>query len=154
MKKAYEEYVEGILDNSLTESHKNFWKFINSQKKDSAGIPTLKTEEGLATTSARKAEALNRQYQSVFKEEDTTSFPEKGPSPYSVIPTINFTKEGIEKLLSNLNPQKASGPDLIPICILREAATRLHQSYRSYLHSLTTSALYLLIGYLQIFLLF
>ena len=125
MKKAYEEYVEGILDNSLTESHKNFWKFINSQKKESAGIPTLKTEEGLATISATKAEALNRQYQSVFTEEDTSSFPEKGPSPYSVMPPISFTTEGIEKLLRNLNPQKASGPDLIPIRILREAAHQI-----------------------------
>ena len=47
------EYVKGIIDNSLTESRKNLWKFINSQKKDSDGIPTLKTEEGLATTSAQ-----------------------------------------------------------------------------------------------------
>ena len=39
--------------------------------------------------------------------------------------TIIVTTEGIEKLLSNLNPQKASGPDLIPIRILREAAHQI-----------------------------
>ncbi|XP_072028193.1 uncharacterized protein [Amphiura filiformis] len=82
MKRAYEEYIRSILDNDNTmiESKKKFWKFINSQKKDSGGIPTLKTEGGLATTSASKADVLNRQYQSVFTEEDTASFPDKGPA--------------------------------------------------------------------------
>ena len=49
IKKVYEEYVEGILHNSSTKSHKNFWKFINSQKKktnnkNNVEIPTLQTD--------------------------------------------------------------------------------------------------------------
>ena len=61
MKKGYEDYVGGILENTMTESHKKFSQFINSQK-DSGCIPTLKTESGPATTSKDKAEALNSQY--------------------------------------------------------------------------------------------
>ena len=42
MKKAYEEYVGGIFEKtSIEESPRKFWQFINSQKKDSRGIPTL-----------------------------------------------------------------------------------------------------------------
>ena len=112
----------------MTESQKKFWQFINSQKKDSGGIPTLKTDSGLATTSTQKADALNSQYQnyqSVFTEEDTTTIPDKGDSPYPSMSNIIFSTDGIEKLLSKLKPRKACGPDLIPIRVLKETATQI-----------------------------
>ena len=71
MKKAYEEYIGNIFDDTEKESYKKFWKFINSQKKDAGSIPTLKTSNGFATASAIKAEELNKQYRSVFIKEDT-----------------------------------------------------------------------------------
>ncbi|XP_072042992.1 uncharacterized protein [Amphiura filiformis] len=125
MKKAYEDYVGNILEDTMQDSHKKFWQFINNQKKDSTGIPPLKTDRGLATDSAAKAEALNKQYQSVYTQEDTSSFPDMGPSPYTAMPDINFTTNGIEKLLSKLNPRKACGPDLVPIRILKETAEQI-----------------------------
>ena len=126
MKKAYEEYVGGIFEKTSTEeSPRKFWQFINSQKKDSGGIPTLETEGGLATDSRAKAEALNKQYQSVFTQKDLSNSPDKGTSPYSSMPNITFTTEGIENLLSKLNTRKASGPDLIPIRVLVEAAKQI-----------------------------
>ena len=38
------------------------------------------------------------------------------------MPDINFTTNGILKLLSKLNPQKAKGPDKIPIRFLKDYA--------------------------------
>jgi hypothetical protein len=38
---------------------------------------------------------------------------------------ILFTKEGVEKLLKNLDPTKASGPDNISTRILKETATEV-----------------------------
>ena len=38
---------------------------------------------------------------------------------------IIFTKEGVEKLLKNLDPTKASGPDNISTRILKETATEV-----------------------------
>eukprot|EP00057_Strongylocentrotus_purpuratus_P003633 XP_003727036.1 PREDICTED: RNA-directed DNA polymerase from mobile element jockey-like [Strongylocentrotus purpuratus] len=125
MKKSYEDYVGGILENTITESQKKFWQFINSQKKDNGGIPTLKTASGLATTSKEKAEALNSQYQSVFTQENIASFPDKGESPFPGMANVIFNTDGIKKLLDNLNPRKASGPDLIPIRIMKEAANEI-----------------------------
>ena len=122
MKKLHDEYIGSILNNSLKERPKKFWSYISSMKKDTNGIPTLKTDKGPAINSKMKAEALNVQYQSVFTQEDTTNIPDKAcPS----MPDITFTKDGIEKLLLNLNAGKASGPDNIPVRILKEAAQQI-----------------------------
>ena len=125
MKKLHDEYIGSILDNSLKERPKKFWSYISSMKKDANGIPTLKTDKGPAINSKMKAEALNAQYQSVFTKEDTSTIPDKGESTCPSMPDIIFSKEGIEKLLSNLNAAKASGPDNIPIRILKEAAQQI-----------------------------
>ena len=125
MKKLHDEYIGSILDNSLKERPKKFWSYISSMKKEANGIPTLKTDKGPAINSKMKAEALNAQYQSVFTKEDTSTIPDKEESTCPSMPDITFTKEGIEKLLSNLNAAKASGPDNIPIRILKEAAQQI-----------------------------
>jgi hypothetical protein len=90
-----------------------------------AYIPTLKTEKGPATDSKMKAKALNEQYESVFTNEDISHIPNKGTSQNQSMPEITFGMEGILKLLTNLNPGKASGPDHIPIRILKEAAQQI-----------------------------
>ena len=41
------------------------------------------------------------------------------------MPDIQFTVLGIEKLLRNLNPSKASGPDLVPARILKLASQEI-----------------------------
>ncbi|XP_072046463.1 uncharacterized protein [Amphiura filiformis] len=121
MKKSHEKYVGRILDNSLKETPKKFWSYISSLKKDTNGIPTLKTDNGPAIDSKMKANGLNEQYQSVF----TSHIPKETTNCYPPMPNIMFTTEGIEKLLRELNPAKASGPDLIPIRILKEAAQQI-----------------------------
>ena len=83
----------------------------------------LKMDQRL--TARPKAEALNHQYQSVFTKEDTSYIPTKGTSQHPSMSDIEFATEGIEKLLLDLNPGKASGPDQIPIRILREAAHQI-----------------------------
>ena len=51
--------------------------------------------------------------------------PYLGPSPYPDVPPTVFTIPGILKLLNDINPKKANGPDLIPCRILKEAATEV-----------------------------
>ena len=64
------------------------------------------------------AEALNSQYTSQFTREPDGHLPDMDGEPVSSMPDIEFTAPGIEKLLNNLNPSKASGPDLVPARIL------------------------------------
>jgi len=69
-----------------------------------------------------KANILNQQYQSVFTQEDTTSIPTLDGNPSPTMPDIEVTTEGILSLLKRLNPNKATGPDMMPARILKELA--------------------------------
>ena len=63
------------------------------------------------TETSVKANVLNRQFQSVFTSE-TPNLPWKPLENifYPTMPDIHITKKGVEKLLLNLNPNKATGP--------------------------------------------
>ena len=63
-------------DQKFGETQKKFWKHIKSVKKDRTGTAPLK-ENGLLHSDAKsKAGILNRQYQSVFSQEDIDDIPE------------------------------------------------------------------------------
>ena len=75
--------------------------------------------------SKDKAEILNAQFQSVFTKDtvdSTTTLP--GPQ-FPPIGELHISKEGVEKLLKDINPNKASGPDEIPCRLLKGLATEL-----------------------------
>ena len=73
-----------------------------------------------------KAKALNRQFVSVFTNDDGNSLPDKGPSPFPDMDDINFTQlPGIEKLLDNIKPNKAAGPDELPTRVLKEVSKKM-----------------------------
>ena len=65
----------------------------------------------LHSDSRRKAEILNQQFCSVFTDEDTTNLPKLEGPPTSDMNNIEITQSGITKLLSELNADKASGPE-------------------------------------------
>ena len=67
-----------------------------------------------------KATLLNIQFQSVFSQFSLSSidklkdyFPQRFQCSYSKIPEINIDLKVILKLLSNLKPDKAPGPNII-----------------------------------------
>ena len=104
---------------------KKVCNFFKINKKDQVGIPPLRTDKGMATTNKNKAEALNRQYQSVFTKEDMENFPEKEPTNIPDMQDIRIDIPGVEKLLLNLKPGKACGPDQIPVRVMKEAAPEI-----------------------------
>ena len=83
-----------------------------------------------------KANILNRQFQSVFsqlaplklgqicldklQQYFNQNIPEKFKCKYPQMPEIDYNLNGIIKLLSNLRPDKAAGPDEIKPVVLRE----------------------------------
>jgi hypothetical protein len=70
------------------------------------------------------AEILNEQFCSVFTREDTTTMPE--PVQMFTCPdeekllTMEITAEAVIKKLDALKPNKAQGPDMVHMCILKE----------------------------------
>ncbi len=71
------EYLNNILAEGLAEGNtRPFWRYIKSRKQDSFGIAPLK-EDGVVHSEAReKAEILNRQFESVFTQEDGEAIPQ------------------------------------------------------------------------------
>ena len=97
----------------------------STHNTENIGIPILSDTDGLHITDNAKAEALNRQFVSVFTNDDGNSLPDKGPSPFPDMDDINFTQPGIEKLLDNIKPNKAAGPDELPARVLKEVSKEI-----------------------------
>jgi hypothetical protein len=68
---------------------------------------------------------LNNQFISVFTTENTTNMPSKGNSPFKPTKDIKISEKGVEKALNRLSPSKATGPDKVPVRILKETANTI-----------------------------
>ena len=119
--KAYNNYVSSLLDTN-NRCTKRFWSFIKSKCNEQIGIYTLRFEGKTYTQSTAKANILNKQFASVYTKEDQTSIPSLHGESFPDIGTLHIESNGIEKLLSELNPYKATVPDNIPSRFLKETA--------------------------------
>ncbi|XP_019628840.1 PREDICTED: uncharacterized protein LOC109473420 [Branchiostoma belcheri] len=128
LRKAYWEYVEEIItpesDENSDTCRKKFWKFIKHQRTDHSGIAPLKDKGRLITDSQQKAELLNAQFHSVFTRE-TPAIPTRRGRKTKPMPKISIHKQGVLKLLQNLNPTKAAGPDGLSPKIFKELSEQL-----------------------------
>ena len=87
---------------------KDFYRYINSQKKEAQGIPPLKKRNGggVAQMESEKAAESNGQFTDVFTKSECSQVPLVGRSaPF--MEDIVVTKEGVTKRLKSLNPFKA-----------------------------------------------
>ena len=105
---------------------RDFYRYINSQKKDTQGIPPLKRKngKGVAQSNLEKVEEFNGQFTDVFNKNEHTQVPLLDRSaPF--MNDIVISKDGVIKLLKGLNPSKALGPDELHPRVLKELATEL-----------------------------
>ena len=72
-----------------------------------------------------KLNILSRQYESTFIREDEANIQQPEGQPYSPMPDIEISREGVLKLLKKINPIKASSQDMIPAHILKDLAEEL-----------------------------
>ena len=78
-------------------------------------VAAIKNNSILFHDSKTKAELLDDQFMSVFAMDDDTDYLLTiSHHKYPNIENIAIGIEGVEKLLSNINIHKASGPDKIP----------------------------------------
>ena len=107
-------------------NHRDVYRYIYSQKKDTQGIPSLKRKngKGVAQSDLEKAEEFNGQFTYVFNKNEHTQVPLLDWSaPF--MDGIVVSKEGVIKLLKGLNPSKALGPDELQPRVRKELATEL-----------------------------
>ncbi len=72
-----------------------------------------------------KAQALGRQYESVFTDEDMFNIPNLPAQTTTIITAIANTSCGVAKLLKALDPSKANVPDCIPTKVIKECAQEI-----------------------------
>ena len=146
MRQSYWGYVENIVQEEDTDSrktgNKKFWTYIKSCKQDTTGIAPLLGDDGkLAEDGRGKAEILNTQFTSVFsklspctltqmagkavRNLNIHSVPDQHLSPHPTMPDLLITTKGVDKLLANLKPHKAAGPDSIKPRVLKELHVEL-----------------------------
>jgi len=114
-----------IIDGFAENNPRPFWKYIKSQRQDSFGIPPLKHDGVLHTDSKTKAAIMLDEFKSVFTQEDTSFIPQLNGSAFPQIPLLVIHDSGVFKLVKKLDPNKATGPDNIPCCLLLNLSTEL-----------------------------
>ena len=125
VRKQHDLYVNYLVGD-VKANPRDFYRYINSQKKDTQGIPPLKRKngKGVAQSDLEKAEEFNGQFTDVFSKNEHTQVPLLDRSaPF--MNDIAVSKDGVIKLLKGLNPSKALGPDELHPRVLKELATEL-----------------------------
>ena len=113
-----------INENFLSEHKSNpkkFYSYIKSKKQDNIGITSLLSNGDTFTSDIEIAKILNNQFLSVFSEDDFRTPNMKGTECLP-INDLHITQNGVQKLLSELDPSKANGPDGISTRVLKECA--------------------------------
>jgi len=123
LRSSYQQYLQNILCNPHNphKVKKHFWSFIKKLKHDPCGVSSLLSNNTYVSDALAKASILNSYYQSIITEEND-NIPDKGPSPFPTIPSININMQGVLDLIKALDVHKAYGPDNIPQRVLKEVA--------------------------------
>ena len=145
IKDSYQAYLENLLglndEDSKCDSKKLF-SFLKNSHCDQQGIPPLKHDNILYSDTKTKANLFNQQFNSVFTPKEPLSLsrlasmrvqdlkkagglpsdttPDSLQDSATNMPEINITENGLMKLLQNLKPGKAAGPDKLKPLLLRE----------------------------------
>ena len=130
-RKSHEEYVKDLITED--NSNKKFWTYIKTQRQEKAGVSDLIKDNHLITDPEGKANVLNEQFCKVFSTPDpipsgATTCTTDDP-PHNELHTIHIAKQGVLKLLLNINENKATGPDDIPGKLLKICAHELHEIF-------------------------
>lgn len=124
-RKAHINYLNDLFieDNNK----KKLWTYIKNKGQQDCGISDLRNVNGILFQNAEdKANILNDQFCSVFSDptnkiNHTTQNENRLPD----MKRIKVTRAGVLKLLLNINPNKATGPDNIPGRLLKLCAYEL-----------------------------
>ena len=124
VRKQHDLYVNNLVGD-VKANPWDFYQYINSQKKDTQGIPPLKRKngKGVAQSVLEKAEEFSGQFTNVFSKNEYIQVPLLDRSAPFMDDVVS--KDGVIKLLIGLNPSKALGPDEFNPRVLKELATEL-----------------------------
>ena len=145
IKESYQAYLENLLglnDRDNVCDSKKLFSFLKNSRRDQQGTPPLKHDDILYSDTKTKANLFNQQFNSVFTPKEPLSLsrlakmrvedlnkagrlpsdtiPDTSQDSATTMPEINISQNGLLKLLKNLKPSKAAGPDKLKPLLLRE----------------------------------
>ena len=116
------EYINNTIEGLQNNNTKPFWSYVKSIRQDSTGVAPLKKGTTLQSDGATKAHILLDQFKSAFTPNDGTPLTKMKGAPFPTLDQLTIDTNSVAKLLKNLNPAKACGPDGIPNMILKTCA--------------------------------
>lgn len=126
IRKAHKNYIRDVIGDSLkSDNTKPFWNYVKAKKQEVSGVSPLQVAGRILSSAKDKAEALNRQFCSVFTNENDSNLPDLGSSDIPDINDIEISTEGVLKLLNDLKTHKAAGPDGIPARVLKACSNSI-----------------------------
>ena len=108
------------MNQSFKNTPKKLYSYIKSLKNENTGIAPLRSEGTIHSNPSEKAKLLNKQFQSAFTSEANTNIPVKGPTTHPTMEPITISRDCVYKLIKNINPSNATGPDTIGGRVLKE----------------------------------
>ena len=114
--------IQEGLDNNNTMP---FLNFVKARRKDNVGVSPLKVNGRLFSYPENKVEILLKQFKSAFSSDNDNLPPNTKATNAPPIQPIKISSQGIAKLLSDLQPHKAPGPDCIPNTVLKSCANNI-----------------------------
>ena len=139
VRKQHDLYVNNLVGD-VKANLREFYRYINSQKKDNQCIPPLKRRGGtdITVSESEQAEEFNGQFTDMFNKSDHSEVPFLSRSA-PCMDDIVVSNEGVTKLFKGLNPSKALEPDELHPRVLKELATELGPDFaHPFLKSLDT----------------
>jgi len=121
-RQAHNRYLCNMFNPDSNRGYKNLWSYVKCKKCDQVSIPPLEVNGLTVTDSQEKANAINKQFVSIYTKEDASVPSDLGTSPYDSVAIEDISVEGVAKLLTDLQSHKAHGPDNIPARLLKETA--------------------------------
>ena len=131
LKKAEDDYINKTISEGFASNNpRPFWRFIKQRGQDNTGVAPLYKQGKLISDSKSKAQIMLDQFKSVFTIDTSASTTLTSNQDQPKIDSLYITSYGVEKLLRDLNPSKACGPDGIPNIVLKKCAPVLAPALR------------------------
>ena len=130
-------YLREIANEAFT-NLKRFWSYFKFKNKKSP-IPESVTLKGVPVSEDQaRAKAFNDYFKSIYKNHLCCAVPDTCPLHPDIpelIDAIQVSSAEVCELLSTLDTSKATGPDNVPVVILKNCANSLSPSLTAFINA-------------------
>ena len=123
MREEKHDYEKDIMEKCKSDP-KLFYRHVNSKMKKQEGVTRLKIEGNIIHEELDMAEEMNKGFQKVFTEEGDFDL-EDNELEGNGLEKVEVLREGVMKLLGNLEVNKAPGLDGVSSWIMKEYRQQL-----------------------------